>query len=75
MAWRWEVYVARQGHPLTTVFEGFGGIRCPDGSSIGISIVITVLGHQAQSSHAELGNSLTPFRPAMQPEALPQIWG
>jgi DHA2 family multidrug resistance protein len=44
------------------------------GSSIGISIVITVLGHQAQTSHAELANSLTPFRPAMQPEALPQIW-
>jgi DHA2 family multidrug resistance protein len=44
------------------------------GSSIGISIVITVLGHQAQTSHAEIGNSLTAFRPAMQPEVLPQIW-
>jgi DHA2 family multidrug resistance protein len=44
------------------------------GSSIGISIMITVLGHQAQTSHAELGNSLTPFRPGMASAALPQIW-
>ena len=44
------------------------------GSSIGISIVITVLGHQAQTSHAELGNALSPFRPAMEPTVLPQIW-
>ncbi len=44
------------------------------GSSIGISIVITVLGHQVQTSHAEIGNSLEPFRLPFQPSVLPQIW-
>jgi DHA2 family multidrug resistance protein len=44
------------------------------GSSIGISIVITVLGQQAQTSHAELGNSLSALRPAVQPSVLPTIW-
>ena len=44
------------------------------GSSIGISVVITVLGHQAQTSHAEIGNSLTPFHPGMQTSVLPEIW-
>jgi DHA2 family multidrug resistance protein len=44
------------------------------GSSIGISVVVTVLGHQVQTSHAELGNSLGAFRPAMQPAVLPQVW-
>jgi DHA2 family multidrug resistance protein len=44
------------------------------GSSIGISVMITVLGHQAQTSHAELGNSLSALRPAMQPSSLPMIW-
>jgi MFS transporter, DHA2 family, multidrug resistance protein len=44
------------------------------GSSVGISVVITVLGHQVQTSHAAIGNSLEPFRTAMRPEVLPQIW-
>jgi DHA2 family multidrug resistance protein len=44
------------------------------GSSVGISVVITVLGQQAQMSHAALGDSLTPFRQALHPSALPQIW-
>jgi DHA2 family multidrug resistance protein len=44
------------------------------GSSTGISIVITVLGHQVQTSHAELGNSLGALRPAIQPPVLPPIW-
>jgi MFS transporter, DHA2 family, multidrug resistance protein len=44
------------------------------GSSIGISVVVTVLGHQVQTSHAELGNSLGTFRTALRPELLPQIW-
>ena len=44
------------------------------GSSIGISVMITVLGHQAQTSHAELGNSLSALRPAIQPSSLPAIW-
>ncbi|MGD8341245.1 MAG: DHA2 family efflux MFS transporter permease subunit [Gammaproteobacteria bacterium] len=44
------------------------------GSSVGISVVITVLGHQAQTSHAEIGNSLGAFRPAIDPSALPSLW-
>ncbi len=44
------------------------------GSSIGISVVITVLGHQTQTSHAELGNVLGMFRAGMQTSVLPQIW-
>ena len=44
------------------------------GSSIGISVVITVLGHQVQTSHAELGGSMGAFRPALQPSVLPRIW-
>jgi DHA2 family multidrug resistance protein len=44
------------------------------GSSIGISAMITVLGQQAQTSHAELGNSLSALRLALQPSSLPAIW-
>ncbi len=44
------------------------------GSSIGISVVVTVLGHEAQTSHAELSNSLGMFRRAMQPATLPELW-
>jgi DHA2 family multidrug resistance protein len=36
------------------------------GSSIGISVVITMLGHQAQTSHAELANGLSILRPVVQ---------
>ena len=35
------------------------------GSSVGISLVMTVLGHEAQSSHAALSESITPFRDAL----------
>jgi DHA2 family multidrug resistance protein len=44
------------------------------GSSIGISIVVTVLGHGMQTSHAELGNSLGTFRDAVSPSLLPPLW-
>jgi DHA2 family multidrug resistance protein len=35
------------------------------GSSIGISFVITLLGHQTQNSHAEIGAGMTPFHLAL----------
>jgi DHA2 family multidrug resistance protein len=44
------------------------------GSSVGISLVMTVLGHQAQSSHAALSEGITPFRDALQAPGLPQLW-
>jgi len=44
------------------------------GSSIGISVVVTVLGHGVQTSHAELGNSLNSFREAVRPSLLPPLW-
>ena len=44
------------------------------GSSIGIAVVINVLSHEAQTSHAEIANSLGPFRAAMDPAALPGVW-
>ena len=44
------------------------------GSSIGISLVVTVLGAQAQIMHAELGLALTPFREALRAPWLPPLW-
>jgi DHA2 family multidrug resistance protein len=44
------------------------------GSSIGISLVVTVLGQRAQINHAGLAANLTPFRDAMRPGWLPPIW-
>jgi len=44
------------------------------GSSVGISLVMTVLGHQAQSSHALLSESITPFRAALVAPGVPQLW-
>jgi DHA2 family multidrug resistance protein len=44
------------------------------GSSVGISLVMTVLGHEAQSSHAALSESITPFRHAFQAPGMPQLW-
>lgn len=44
------------------------------GSSVGISIVMTVLGREAQVSHAELSESITPFRAALQGPDMPAIW-
>ena len=44
------------------------------GSSIGIAVVINVLGREAQTSHAEIANSLGPFRAVMDPAVLPEVW-
>jgi DHA2 family multidrug resistance protein len=44
------------------------------GSSIGISLVVTVLGQRTQINHAGIGANLTPFRDAMHVPWLPQIW-
>ncbi|HEU4618378.1 MAG TPA: DHA2 family efflux MFS transporter permease subunit [Gammaproteobacteria bacterium] len=42
------------------------------GSSIGISLVVTVLGQRTQINHAGIGANLTPFRDAM--HWLPRMW-
>jgi DHA2 family multidrug resistance protein len=44
------------------------------GSSIGISIVVSVLGQQTQRSHAEMGNQLGMFRDVLQPAHIGRIW-
>ncbi len=44
------------------------------GSSVGISLVMTVLGHEVQSSHAALSESITPFRDALQVPGVPPLW-
>jgi DHA2 family multidrug resistance protein len=44
------------------------------GSSVGISLVMTVLGHEAQRSHAELSSNITPFRDALQGPGVPPLW-
>jgi DHA2 family multidrug resistance protein len=44
------------------------------GSSIGISIVVTILGHEAQVSHAGLAEAITPFNRALLAPSTPQIW-
>jgi DHA2 family multidrug resistance protein len=44
------------------------------GSSIGISIVVTILGHEAQVSHAGLAESITRFNRALLAPNVPQIW-
>jgi DHA2 family multidrug resistance protein len=44
------------------------------GSSVGISLVMTVLGHQIQSSHAALSENITPFRDALQVPGVPPLW-
>jgi len=44
------------------------------GSSIGISIVINVLGRQTQINHAEIASTLDPFRLSTLPTALPHLW-
>jgi MFS transporter, DHA2 family, multidrug resistance protein len=44
------------------------------GSSIGISLVVTVLGREAQTAHAELASSLTPFRDTLHAPWLPPLW-
>ena len=44
------------------------------GSSIGISIVMTFLGHEAQVSHAGLSESINEFSRALHGPGVPQIW-
>ena len=44
------------------------------GSSIGVSIAITVLAQQTQIVHAGLANTMTPFRDMMNPSLLPHVW-
>ena len=44
------------------------------GSSVGISLVMTLLGHQTQSSHAALSEAITPFRDALKAPGVPQLW-
>jgi DHA2 family multidrug resistance protein len=44
------------------------------GSSIGISLMVTVLGREAQSSHAILSESVTPFRAALHLPNVPALW-
>lgn len=44
------------------------------GSSIGISVVFTLLAHNTQISHADMADFLTPFRETMQYPWLPQAW-
>jgi DHA2 family multidrug resistance protein len=44
------------------------------GSSIGISVVVTLLSQNTQINHATLAESINPFRAAMQQLWLPQAW-
>jgi len=44
------------------------------GASVGISIVMTVLGHEVQQSHAEISASINPFRDALQGPGVPSLW-
>jgi DHA2 family multidrug resistance protein len=44
------------------------------GSSVGISLVMTVLGHEIQQSHAALSTNITPFSDALQAPGVPSLW-
>ncbi|SDO57526.1 DHA2 family efflux MFS transporter permease subunit [Desulforhopalus singaporensis] len=44
------------------------------GSSIGISVVVTMLARNAQVNHADLAEFINPFRPVMTPGSLPSVW-
>jgi DHA2 family multidrug resistance protein len=44
------------------------------GSSVGISLVVTVLGREVQVSHAALSESITPFRVALHSPDTPALW-
>ena len=44
------------------------------GSSVGISLVMTVLGHEVQQSHAQISASITPFRDALLAPGVPPLW-
>jgi MFS transporter, DHA2 family, multidrug resistance protein len=44
------------------------------GMSIGISIVVTLLGREAQTSHAALSETITPFSTALHGPDVPSFW-
>jgi DHA2 family multidrug resistance protein len=44
------------------------------GSSIGISIVVTVLARQTQTSHVEIAGQLSPFGDALRSDQFFGIW-
>jgi DHA2 family multidrug resistance protein len=44
------------------------------GSSIGISIVMTILGRETQISHAALSENITRFNHALHGPGIPSIW-
>ena len=44
------------------------------GGSIGVSLVMTLLGREIQTNHALLSESITPFRAALQQAGLPSVW-
>lgn len=44
------------------------------GSSVGISLVMTVLGRELQTSHAALSENITPFRDALAGPGVPPVW-
>jgi MFS transporter, DHA2 family, multidrug resistance protein len=44
------------------------------GSSIGISVVVTLLARNTQINHAILSEAVQPFRLALAPENLPKVW-
>lgn len=44
------------------------------GSSIGISVVVTLLARNTQVNHATLAETIHPFRLPLAPENLPQAW-
>jgi DHA2 family multidrug resistance protein len=44
------------------------------GSSVGISLVMTVLGRELQTSHAALSENITPFRDALGGPGIPPVW-
>lgn len=44
------------------------------GSSIGISVVVTMLARSTQVNHANLAEVIQPFRLPLAPDSLPKIW-
>jgi DHA2 family multidrug resistance protein len=44
------------------------------GMSIGISIVVTVLGRELQRNHAVFSENITPFSAALRAPGVPQLW-
>jgi MFS transporter, DHA2 family, multidrug resistance protein len=44
------------------------------GMSIGISIVVTVLGRELQRTHALMSENVTPFRAALRAPGVPEFW-